>query len=129
MAAWYVCGLSLLWQTSLRRGVAAFFDPLGRMALSNYVGASLIVYAVAQVVDFRGMISAAPTSALAAAILLVQSLVSRLWLRFFVQGPLEWVWRTITWRDPAPLRRRRPDVVLDPQPLPGAALAPRRPGP
>jgi uncharacterized membrane protein YeiB len=107
MAAWYVISLSLLWQTSLRRAVAAFFDPLGRMALSNYVGASLAVFAVAQVVDFRSMISAAATSSLAAAILVTQSLVSRLWLRYFAQGPLEWIWRAITWLGPAPLPRQR----------------------
>ncbi|HZA03694.1 MAG TPA: DUF418 domain-containing protein [Propionibacteriaceae bacterium] len=117
MATWYVCGLSLLWTTRVRRVIAAFFDPLGRMALSNYVGGSLIVYAVAQVIDFRSMISAAPTSALATVILLMQSLVSRLWLRYFAQGPLEWVWRSLTWREPQALRRR---------PQPGAVLAPPR---
>jgi uncharacterized protein len=115
MAAWYVIGLSLLWQTGLRRAIAAFFDPLGRMALTNYVGASLVVSAVAQVVDFASMESAAPTSALAAAVLVVQSLLSRLWLRSFVQGPLEWVWRTVTWREPQALRR---------SPQPGAAPPP-----
>jgi uncharacterized protein len=118
MATWYVCGLSLLWTTPVRRVIAAFFVPLGRMALSNYVGGSLIGYAVAQVVDFRSMISAAPTSALATVILVVQSLVSRLWLHYFAQGPLEWVWRTLTWREPQTLRRRS---------QPGAALAPPSP--
>ena len=127
MAAWYVAGLSLLWQTALRPAVAAFFDPLGRMALSNYVGASLVGWAVAQVVDFRTMSSATSTSALAGTILVAQSLVSRLWLRFFRHGPLEWAWRSVTWREPAPLRRRRPEVPVDPPQRLGAAVAPPRP--
>lgn len=127
MATWYVCGLSLLWQTPARRVVAALFDPLGRLALSNYVGASLVVYAVAQVVDFRSMNSAASTSALAAVVLVVQNVVSRLWLRSFVHGPLEWGWRTITWREPVPLRRRPPRPAAVPSTPPGATAAPPRP--
>jgi uncharacterized protein len=128
MAAWYVCGLSLLWQTPLRRAVAAFFDPLGRLALTNYVGGSVIGYAVAYVVDFRSLGSAATTSALAAAILVVQSLVSRLWLRFFVVGPLEWVWRSLTWREPARLRRPPAGGPAPLAPPPGAAPPLPRPG-
>lgn len=105
MATWYVCGLSLLWSTRARTVIAAAFDPLGRLALSNYVGASLVVWAAARVVDFGTMPSVAPTSVLAAAILVGQSLLSRLWLHSFRHGPLEWVWRTVTWREPVPLRR------------------------
>ncbi len=107
MAVWYVCGLSLLWScsTKARRVIAAVFDPLGRKALSNYVGASLVVSAVARVVDFGAMVSVGPTSLLAAAILTGQSLLSRLWLRSFRHGPLEWAWRAVTWREPVPFRR------------------------
>lgn len=118
MTTWYVCGLSLLWSTRARILIAAVFDPLGRMALSNYVGASLVVWAVARVVDFGSMTSVAPTSILAAVVLVGQSLLSRLWLRSFRHGPLEWVWRTVTWRAPVSFRRARP--------TPGRAAA--RPG-
>ena len=42
---------------------------------------------------------------LAVAILAVQSVLSRLWLRSFRYGPLEWVWRSVTWWRPVTLRR------------------------
>jgi uncharacterized membrane protein YeiB len=105
MAAWYVTGLSMLWRTPARRVIAVAFDPLGRMALSNYVGASLIVFAVGRFADFTRVDTLLPVVALAVAILTLQSLASRLWLRSFRYGPLEWLWRMVTWRELMPLRR------------------------
>lgn len=105
MSVWYVAGLSLLWRTPARRVIAGIFEPLGRMALTNYVGASVIVVAVNAVVDFSTVGTVLPVVILAAAILVAQSLLSRLWLRPFRYGPLEWMWRMATWREVVPLRR------------------------
>ncbi len=106
MAVLYTTGLALLWRTSARRASAAVFEPLGRRARTNYVGAAVVVALVAQVVDFGHMTSAAPVVALALGLIVVQSVLSRLWLRHFVYGPVEWLWRTATWLRPAAMRRR-----------------------
>ncbi|MFD7307094.1 DUF418 domain-containing protein [Promicromonospora sp. NPDC059942] len=106
MAVLYTTGLALLWRTPARRAIAAFFEPLGRMALTNYVGAAIVVALTALVVDFGHMTSAAPVVVLALVLIVVQSLLSRLWLRHFVYGPVEWLWRTATWLRPASMRRR-----------------------
>lgn len=106
MAVLYTTGLALLWRTPARRAIAAFFEPLGRMALTNYVGAAVVVALVALVVDFGHMTGAAPVMALALGLIVVQSVLSRLWLRHFVYGPVEWLWRTATWLRPAAMRRR-----------------------
>lgn len=105
MALWYVILFALLWRTRARRGLAAAFEPLGRMALSNYVGASVVV--VLGILVLRPDTTAVKGSAVvaAAALLIGQSLVSRLWLARFRYGPLEWMWRMATWRQPVTLRR------------------------
>lgn len=105
MALWYVTGFALLWRTRARVVLAAAFEPIGRMALTNYVGASVIVV-LGIVVLQPATAAVTATVVVAAAVVLVgQSLVSRLWLTWFRYGPLEWLWRMATWRRPIRLRR------------------------
>lgn len=101
----YVTGFALLWQTPLRRALAGAFEPLGRMALSNYVGATVVLAVVALVVDFRTVDDLAAVCAGAVGLIAVQSLLSRLWLARFRYGPIEWVWRMATWRSRVALLR------------------------
>ena len=45
--------------------------------------------------------------ALVIAIYLAQIALSMLWLRFFTIGPMEWVWRTLTYLRPQRMLRPR----------------------
>ena len=47
----------------------------------------------------------AAVAGLTVGILLVQAVWSSWWLRAFRYGPVEWVWRCLTWWQVAPLRR------------------------
>ena len=105
MALWYVSGFGLLWRTRARVVLAAAFEPLGRMSLTNYVGASVIVVLGILVLRPATTEVTAATMAAAATVVVVQSLASRLWLARFRYGPLEWLWRIATWRRPVRLRR------------------------
>lgn len=105
MAVLYVTGLALLWHTPARRAIAAVFEPLGRMALTNYVAAAIVMALVAQLWEFGQLTSVAPVVVLALVVIAVQSVLSRLWLKSFVYGPVEWMWRSVTWLRPAALRR------------------------
>jgi len=104
MAVLYVTALSMLWKTGARRIIAGVFEPLGRMALTNYVAASIVVVIVALFVDFTHMVTPLPAIALGGAIIAVQSVLSRVWLSHFAYGPVEWVWRMVTWRQSIPIR-------------------------
>lgn len=88
------------------------FEPLGRMSLSNYLGASVVVFFVSTVADFTTMTTIGPALLLALGVLLTQNIASRLWLHYFKYGPVEWIWRMITWREPVALvsRNRRAAV-------------------
>lgn len=105
MAVLYVTGLALLWHTPARRVIAAVFEPLGRMALTNYVGAAIVMAVVAQLWDFGQATSVTPVVVISLVVIAVQSVLSRLWLKSFVYGPVEWLWRSVTWLRPAALRR------------------------
>lgn len=97
MAVLYTTGLALLWRTPARQAIAAVFEPLGRMALTNYVAAAIVMAVAARLVDFGHMTSAVPVIVLALVVIAAQSVLSRLWLDHFVYGPVEWVWRAATW--------------------------------
>ena len=101
MAVAYTTGLALLWQTPLRRALAWFFEPLGRMALTNYVVAAIVFAVGARLLDFSMSTEVWPVVVLGLVVIVLQSLGSRLWLARFVYGPVEWLWRTATWLRPA----------------------------
>lgn len=90
-AAAYSLGLLLI----LRPWSSAVLEPLGRMALTNYVSGTAVIVLAAP------LLNADPTRwsvvALAAVTVAVQVLVSRWWLSRFRYGPLEWIWRCLTW--------------------------------
>lgn len=87
----------------LQRGFAA----VGRTALTNYLGQSAIVSLIAcwYGLGLYGQLTRAEQFALACALFTGQILVSRWWLARYQLGPLEWVWRTLTYRRRVQLRR------------------------
>lgn len=119
-AALYAVVVVLLLHTPLRPVLRAVFEPLGRLALTNYVGATLLAV-LAQLVLRPPFASNAPDLLVCGAILLVQVVASRLWLTRHTYGPLEWVWRCVTWWQRVPLVRT-PSTGW----LPGKAPSTRR---
>lgn len=99
----YSVGLVVLIGASGRAAglAAAALEPLGRTALTNYLGATLLILAVDRLFadEWRfGWV---------AAILVVQIVLARWWLARFRYGPAEWVWRCLTWWRLVPNRKPR----------------------
>ncbi|MFG1681431.1 DUF418 domain-containing protein [Nonomuraea sp. NPDC049269] len=106
IAGVYVCALLVLLRTPIRPALQAVFAPLGQMALTNYLTATILVLAISRVLRGRSDDWSLTTVLLiAGAVLAVQWLWSALWLRRYQQGPLEWLWRWATWARRPPLRR------------------------
>ncbi|GIH99781.1 DUF418 domain-containing protein [Planobispora takensis] len=107
-AAAYCTGLLLLLRTPLRDPLTAVFNPLGRMALTNYLVSTPVILLSLP------LLTADPTRltgvVLAVAVLAVQVVFSRWWLARFRYGPLEWVWRRLTWMEPVPNRRLKSET-------------------
>ena len=82
------------------------FAPVGRMALTNYLLHSAICVVLSYGFGFGlwWRIGAAQALGIAALIILVQIPLSAWWLSRYRFGPVEWVWRRLTYRQPLALR-------------------------
>lgn len=116
MAFTYIVLIVALMTTPLRPVLTAIFQPLGRMALTNYLTATaafLVIAAVWTPPHTLRWFELTPgetvsskvysdstwltVMAIVAVILIIQTIVSTIWLRIFKQGPLEKAWRFLTW--------------------------------
>jgi uncharacterized protein len=78
-----------------RRWWYSRMESAGRMALTNYVGQSLLMALLAERWGFGlyGRLSGPQLTALAFTVFAVLASLSHAWLRHFRMGPLEWLWR------------------------------------
>lgn len=91
-------------QSPLRVGLTA----VGRTALTNYFGQSVVMSLIATSygLGLYGDLTHVQLLLLAVVCFLTQMVVSNLWLQRFRMGPLEWVWRCLTYWQLLPLRDR-----------------------
>jgi uncharacterized protein len=99
VAVGYVAGAALVWRHPRGRRVLQLFAPAGRMALTNYLLQSLLATLVFHGHGFGLYDKLGPAlwAAIALAIYAAQVLVSRWWLSRHAFGPMEWLWRTLTY--------------------------------
>jgi len=107
MAAAYAAAFLLLLRTPAGPALSGFFAPLGRMALTNYLTATVLFVTFGELLGLRWSDKWATAGLLGAAIIIVQAVWSPLWLRRFDYGPMEWMWRTVTYWRRIPIRRRQ----------------------
>jgi uncharacterized protein len=88
------------------RRILAPFAAIGRMAFTNYILHSVIFGLVFFGYGFGlfGQMGAASALLLVALVYFFQALFSTLWLSQFRFGPLEWLWRSITYNRLQPMR-------------------------
>ena len=84
------------------RRLIGVFAPLGRMALTNYLMHSVIcvVLSYGFGLGLWWRIGASSAVAIAAAIVVIQIPLSAWWLSRYRFGPVEWVWRRLTYGRP-----------------------------
>lgn len=81
---------------------------VGRMALSNYLGQSILCGLLFYTVGFGlyGQFTGWYLYLVAAGVWIVQIAFSNWWLRHHHFGPFEWAWKSLTYQQRQPLRRR-----------------------
>jgi uncharacterized protein len=87
--------------------LTARIEAVGRMALSNYLGTTLIATTLFYGYGFGwfGYLGRAQLYIVVAAIWAVMLLWSKPWLARFHYGPVEWLWRSLARWEPQTLRR------------------------
>lgn len=102
----YATGFALLFLVPAWRRSLEALAPVGRMALTNYLAQSVAGVAVFYAVGF-GLgpgLGYASRLAFAAALFGAEIIFSHWWLARFRFGPVEWLWRSLTYGRLAPIR-------------------------
>lgn len=115
LCAFYMTGIVLLALRPSWRRLLSPLEAVGRMPLTNYlmqsVIASLLFYGYGVGLYYR--IGPAAGVLIAFAIFAVQVAYSILWMSRFRFGPMEWLWRTLTYG--------KPPAMAAPGPIPASA--------
>jgi uncharacterized protein len=115
LAAFYASSLLLLLQRYRWQRWLAPLGYVGRMALTNYLLQSVIINPVCIAFDLFDKVTPSLGLLLALSVWLVQVPASVWWLKRFRFGPVEWLWRSLTYGSPQPMRtphnRRRPSTL------------------
>lgn len=91
----------------VRRSMAA----VGRMALTNYLAHSLVALIIFIFLGYWGALERHQLYYIVLAIWAVQFVVSPIWLRNFHFGPVEWLWRYLTYGTKPAFRKNVPNVM------------------
>ena len=100
----YIAAATLLLEHPRWRPVLGAFAPVGRMALTNYLSQTVICLAIFYAGGLFGHFRPALGLLIALAIFAVQMRVSAWWLSRFRFGPMEWLWRSLTYGEMQPMR-------------------------
>lgn len=103
MAGGYLGGFMLLARARWSAWIVWLLAPVGRMAFTNYILQTLIATTIFYGHGFGlfGQVDRFGLLLIAASIAVVQIPISHLWLHWARYGPLEWLWRSLTYRRPA----------------------------
>ncbi len=104
----YLSAITLLVNGGVLTAFTSLLAAAGRMAFSNYLMQSLIATAAFHHWGFGlfGSFSRSERVLFVACVYAAQLVASVLWLRWFTMGPLEWIWRAVTYLRFVPIRRR-----------------------
>lgn len=108
----YIALFVVLYRKSKPERLLQKFAPYGRMALTNYVLQSIIgtFLLFGWGLGYLGEIRNAYTFLIALALIAFQMWYSAYWLKHFYYGPLEWLWRSLTFFKRYPMRRKKVEV-------------------
>jgi len=95
----YIGLFVLAWQHAAGRSLLGFLAPAGRMPLTNYLLQSVICTAIfySHGLGLYGKVGPAAGVAITLGVFATQLLISHFLMRTFRYGPMEWIWRQLTY--------------------------------
>lgn len=103
-------GFLLLYQSQKFGKYLEVLSPYGRTGLTNYIMQGVIGSLIFSLWAFGSTFSNLGVSALfffGILIYIVQGIISKYWLKYFLYGPLEWFWRSATYLEIQPFRKKQ----------------------
>ena len=104
----HVSAIVLLYKSRYAQPMFRRLEAVGQMAFTNYIMQSVIctLFFFGYGLNFYAEMEFYQIYFVVLAIWVLQLIVSPLWLRHFLYGPLEWAWRSLTYWRVQPFRRR-----------------------
>jgi uncharacterized protein len=125
LATGYMSGLALIFMDENRRRLLLPFAAVGRMALTDYLMQSVLctLFFYHYTTGWFGRIG--PAFGLVPTVLLFAAQVafSNWWLNRYRFGPMEWLWRGLTYAQLPAMRKDTPEAESGLMPQPAIALA------
>jgi uncharacterized protein len=101
LAAGYCAGVVVALQKPWGKTLFGAFAPVGRMALTNYLAQGLlygfVLYGVGPGLGLAGQIGAFTVMLICIVFFAFQTVFSHWWLARYRFGPMEWLWRALTY--------------------------------
>lgn len=102
----YLCAIVVGLQGGLGQRALRLLAPVGKMALTNYVLLGQIVVCSYYWFGLAGKVGITHVVGLSVVTFALQIAFSHWWMRSFLYGPLEWLWRGLTYGHWPQIRRR-----------------------
>jgi len=99
--------IMLMYKSGWFKWLFSLMRPVGQMAFTNYLMQSVICGIIFMGIGFGlfGHLQYYQLFYVVAAVWAVEIIWSHLWLRYFRFGPMEWVWRSLTYWKKQPIRK------------------------
>lgn len=97
MVVGYIGLIILLFRLKLFALPGRWLQSVGKMALSNYLFQSTLAATIFHGFGLFNQVSRAELGLMVLASWGIQIFLSVLWMKFFIYGPVEWLWRSLTY--------------------------------
>lgn len=99
LCLFYITSIILLYRNIRWRSKLNSLAYMGRMALSNYLFQSIVCTTIFYSYGFGlyGKVGIASGFVLSISIFVIQIFISKYWFKYYQFGPVEWVWRSLTY--------------------------------
>lgn len=116
LAAAYIALFMLAYDSYIGKKIGNLFSPVGKMAFTNYIMQTLIGNFVFLHAGLGYMEKVGPVyyTLFGMIVFVCQVIFSRVWLRYFNYGPLEWLWRSATYHKWQPLVKNKDHLDINP---------------
>ncbi|TDD81559.1 DUF418 domain-containing protein [Actinomadura darangshiensis] len=101
----YVTTIMLIFRARGGWAVLRRLAPVGRIALTGYIGATVLIIGVSHLIDLETAPRYGTAISVGVFVFTAELIFSWIWLRWARYGPLEWIWRCLTWWQLVPNHR------------------------
>ena len=107
LCLFYASSIALMFENQNRKKIFMVFAPVGQIALTNYLMQSLICVFIFKSfgLGLTALVGPAKLTVIALLIYTSQVIFSHVWVKHFRFGPMEWLWRSLTYWKWQPFRK------------------------